>query len=335
MGLGFKSTFLPAFRPSRTGPSNFFDVHSGGLLWVGTSMSLFLLVTSVPGLNPPPNLLLVTFRPSLFPDVLSPMLVLILLVFCQWMVVDRFSKAVHLVSLFRFPSAKRMAKLFLGHVIWLHGFTKDIVFDMRPQFGSWRLSATWLGPLPVSHWTLVIRAEGFSIVIGLCMVLGSVHWWRPALSWTPLSSEISITIILDGQAWVRWPRGLGLKVRSTHLFFTQTLFPSCKELLPLSATAHLRCQCYPALFISPSWFRLQITRYTASKTAFSMPGFTKVTASLFQPIASLCRIWVWASTLHGSTCLLRIIRACFPDHDTSTSLLLLFGPNDRHFEGLA
>lgn len=86
MGLGFKSTFLPAFRPSRTGPSNFFDVPSGGLLWVGTSMSLFLLVTSVPGPNPPPNLLLLTFRPFLFPDVLSPMLVLILLVFCQWMV---------------------------------------------------------------------------------------------------------------------------------------------------------------------------------------------------------------------------------------------------------
>lgn len=227
-------TFLPAFRASRTGPSNFFDVPSGGLLWVGTSMSLFLLVTSVSGPNPPPNLLLATFRPSLFPDVLSPMLVLILLVFCQWMV----STLSWIASPRQYTWSLYPASPLLN---WWQNwdtssdymdFPKDIVFDRGPNSppGSWRLSATWLGPLPVSHWTLVIRAEGFSIVIGLRMALGSVHGCRPALSWTPLSSEISIAIILDGQVPVRWPRSLGLKGRSTHLFFTQTLFPSCKEL---------------------------------------------------------------------------------------------------------
>lgn len=81
--------------------------------------------------------------------------------------VDRLSKAVHLVSLSGFPSVKRMAKLFLEHVIWLHGFPKDIVFDRGPQFtiGGPNQVAFWhlLGPLPVLHWTLVVRAEGFSI----------------------------------------------------------------------------------------------------------------------------------------------------------------------------
>lgn len=240
-------TFLPAFRPSRTGPSNFFDVPSGGLLWVGTSMSLFLLVTSVPGPNPPPNLLLATFRPSLFPDVLSPMLVLILLVFYQWMVWTLS----WIASPRQYTWSLYPASPLLNW--WQNSFwdtSSDYMGSPRTLFliggpnsppGSWRLSATWLGPLPVSHWTLVIRAEGFSIVIGLRMALESIHGCRP-----------------------------------------------------------------------------------------------KVTASLFQPIASLCCIWVWvcASTLHGPACLLRIIRACFPDHDTSTSLLLLFGPNDRHFEGL-
>lgn len=126
-----------------------------------------------------------------------------------------------------------MAKLFLGHVIWLHGFPKEIVSDREPQFTArfWKAFCHLVGAS--SSLTLDSRRQGWGVqylVIGLGMALRSVHGCRPALSWTPLSSEISIAIILDGQAPVRWPRGLGLKGRSTHLFFTQTLFPSCKEL---------------------------------------------------------------------------------------------------------
>ncbi|KAL0199697.1 hypothetical protein M9458_002884, partial [Cirrhinus mrigala] len=49
-------------------------------------------------------------------------------------IVDRFSKAVHLVALAGLPSAKTTAELILEHVVRLHGFPKDIVSDRGPQF---------------------------------------------------------------------------------------------------------------------------------------------------------------------------------------------------------
>ncbi|KAL0157922.1 hypothetical protein M9458_045998, partial [Cirrhinus mrigala] len=49
-------------------------------------------------------------------------------------IVDRFSKAVHLVALTGLPSAKTTAELILEHVVRLHGFPKDIVSDRGPQF---------------------------------------------------------------------------------------------------------------------------------------------------------------------------------------------------------
>ncbi|KAI2660885.1 Transposon Tf2-9 polyprotein [Labeo rohita] len=49
-------------------------------------------------------------------------------------IVDRFSKAVHLVALTGLPSAKDTAELILEHVVRLHGFPKDIVSDRGPQF---------------------------------------------------------------------------------------------------------------------------------------------------------------------------------------------------------
>ncbi|KAI2644270.1 Transposon Tf2-9 polyprotein [Labeo rohita] len=49
-------------------------------------------------------------------------------------IVDRFSKAVHLVVLAGLPSAKTTAELILEHVVRLHGFPKDIVSDRGPQF---------------------------------------------------------------------------------------------------------------------------------------------------------------------------------------------------------
>ncbi|KAI2661862.1 Transposon Tf2-9 polyprotein [Labeo rohita] len=49
-------------------------------------------------------------------------------------IMDRFSKAVHLVALTGLPSAKTTAELILEHVVRLHGFPKDIVSDRGPQF---------------------------------------------------------------------------------------------------------------------------------------------------------------------------------------------------------
>ncbi|KAI2648041.1 Retrovirus-related Pol polyprotein from transposon 17.6 [Labeo rohita] len=49
-------------------------------------------------------------------------------------IVDRFSKAVHLVALSGLPTAKTTAELILEHVVRLHGFPQDIVSDRGPQF---------------------------------------------------------------------------------------------------------------------------------------------------------------------------------------------------------
>ncbi|KAL0194835.1 hypothetical protein M9458_008407, partial [Cirrhinus mrigala] len=49
-------------------------------------------------------------------------------------IVDRFSKAVHLVALPGLPSAKTTVELILEHVVRLHGFPKDIISDRGPQF---------------------------------------------------------------------------------------------------------------------------------------------------------------------------------------------------------
>ena len=49
-------------------------------------------------------------------------------------IVDRFSKAVHLVALAGLPSAKKTAELILEHIVRLHGFPKDIVSDRGSKF---------------------------------------------------------------------------------------------------------------------------------------------------------------------------------------------------------
>ncbi|KAL0163498.1 hypothetical protein M9458_039251 [Cirrhinus mrigala] len=49
-------------------------------------------------------------------------------------IVDRFSKAVHLVALTGLPPAKTTTELILEHVVHLHGFPKDIVSDRGLQF---------------------------------------------------------------------------------------------------------------------------------------------------------------------------------------------------------
>uniref|UniRef100_A0AAY4CER3 Gypsy retrotransposon integrase-like protein 1 n=3 Tax=Denticeps clupeoides TaxID=299321 RepID=A0AAY4CER3_9TELE len=54
-------------------------------------------------------------------------------------IVDRFSKAVHLVALPGLPSSATTADLVLQHVVRLHGFPQDIVSDRGPQF----VSAVW------------------------------------------------------------------------------------------------------------------------------------------------------------------------------------------------
>ena len=62
-------------------------------------------------------------------------------------IIDRFSKAVHLVALPKLPSARETADLLVENVFRLHGLCFDIVSDRGPQFTSqvWKAFCTALG----------------------------------------------------------------------------------------------------------------------------------------------------------------------------------------------
>lgn len=62
-------------------------------------------------------------------------------------VVDRFSKACHLIPLKKLPSALQTAQLLVKHVFRLHGIPREILSDRGPQFSAqvWRHFCTALG----------------------------------------------------------------------------------------------------------------------------------------------------------------------------------------------
>uniref|UniRef100_A0A3Q2NMV8 Integrase catalytic domain-containing protein n=1 Tax=Fundulus heteroclitus TaxID=8078 RepID=A0A3Q2NMV8_FUNHE len=62
-------------------------------------------------------------------------------------IVDRFSKACHLIPLRKLPSALQTAQLLVKHVFRLHGIPHDILSDRGPQFTSrvWKEFASALG----------------------------------------------------------------------------------------------------------------------------------------------------------------------------------------------
>lgn len=62
-------------------------------------------------------------------------------------VVDRFSKACHLLSLPKLPTASQTAELLMQHVFRIHGFPQDIVSDRGSQFTSrfWKAFGSLIG----------------------------------------------------------------------------------------------------------------------------------------------------------------------------------------------
>ena len=71
-------------------------------------------------------------------------------------IVNRLSKAVHLIPLIKLPSASETATLLITHVVRPHGIPTDIVSDRDPQFTShfWKAFCTLLG-------TTVSLSSGF------------------------------------------------------------------------------------------------------------------------------------------------------------------------------
>ncbi len=74
------------------------------------------------------------------------------------MVVDRFSKAAHFISLPKLSSAKETALVVVDHIFRIHGLPKDVVSDRGPQFGI--SSLVWSVLLRVWHQDLIRRPMG-------------------------------------------------------------------------------------------------------------------------------------------------------------------------------
>lgn len=49
------------------------------------------------------------------------------------LIIDRFNKMAHFVTLQKLPSAKDMAQFLIDHVFCLHGVPMDVVSDRGPQ----------------------------------------------------------------------------------------------------------------------------------------------------------------------------------------------------------
>lgn len=62
-------------------------------------------------------------------------------------VVDRFSKACHLLPLPKLPTASQTVELLMRHVFRIHGFPQDMVSDRGPQFTSqfWKAFGRLIG----------------------------------------------------------------------------------------------------------------------------------------------------------------------------------------------
>ncbi|KAI2645724.1 Transposon Tf2-9 polyprotein [Labeo rohita] len=102
-------------------------------------------------------------------------------------IVDRFSKAVHLVALTGLPSAKTTVELILEHVVRLHGFPKDIVSDRGPQFTAKFCLSSGFHPQTNGQ---TERANQQLERFLRCFAGEHQHSWARYLVWAELSNNI-------------------------------------------------------------------------------------------------------------------------------------------------
>jgi reverse transcriptase-like protein/integrase-like protein/chromodomain-containing protein len=66
---------------------------------------------------------------------------------CILVVIDRFTKMAHFIPIAKIPDAEETAKLFLGHIVRLHGLPSEVISDRGTQFVSifWKRLLDLLG----------------------------------------------------------------------------------------------------------------------------------------------------------------------------------------------
>ena len=79
-----------------------------------------------------------------------------------WVVVDRFSKMVHIAPTTSQVTALDTANLFLEHVFDAHGLPREVIFDRGPQFSGhfWRHLCTRLSIKPALSTTFRLQTDG-------------------------------------------------------------------------------------------------------------------------------------------------------------------------------
>uniref|UniRef100_A0A8C6VUD0 Gypsy retrotransposon integrase-like protein 1 n=1 Tax=Nothobranchius furzeri TaxID=105023 RepID=A0A8C6VUD0_NOTFU len=117
-------------------------------------------------------------------------------------IVDRFSKAVHLVALPGLPTAKQMAEILLEQVVRLHGFPQVIVSDQGPQFMSrfWKAFCRLVGASSSLssgyHPQTNGQTERANQQLGRyirCFALSQPTTWPKYLLWAEMSHNLHVS----------------------------------------------------------------------------------------------------------------------------------------------
>ena len=153
-------------------------------------------------------------------------------------VVDRFSKAVHLVPLPKLPSAAETADLLTFHVVRLHGIPTDIVSDRGPQFSSkvWKAFCKGIGATvsltsgyhPQTNGQTERANQAVETVLR-CVVSKNPSSWAKYLAWV----EYSLNTMESSAT--------GMSPFQCSLGYQPPLFPQQElEVAVPSTKAHLR-----------------------------------------------------------------------------------------------